>query len=1186
MEKNPYKLYDIQKDFIEKAIKILKTGKIGIFSSPTGTGKTLSLLTSLKYFIERSKPNKKTSKIGNKSNFEVQNDKCDYLQSNLFNFDENVDNELKKVIEDSVSSDLDNHLIMDYLSYEKKKRIFYVSRTHSQLQQVIKELKTVVECNAVVVGSRKLYCINDDINKGDIETVNLKCSEAINDCKCVFYANYETNAFLELNDGDGNAGVVNNSNIKFKTQSRNTKNIISLNCENNKAFSKDTKPDLNSKNKSDDLEFLLEKTIYGSKSFKNSNNENCSASIDGVVKTKFSWDNRDKNIEESLENTVNSSFSSIEDTKLCNKIDGIMDIEDFTRVCVSNKICPYYMSKNYSQNVDILFMTYNLLFSKEGRKSLNIDLKDSIIVVDEAHNLTETIIQMNTVSVHKKMIEVHLISVKKYLNLYGSKLNKECIDNLEKLQEIFDSILNFFKNNDESKSNGIKNYNEGFLQATFYNNSTRKLINCENTSTKVKSFDLSSNIANCNFANEEIKDLNIIENADNNFQDNKNKKFKTNNSFMEIQKFKMNESSLIKKNTYNNSNLMSNKIKNPKNYENDVFENKKTCQTRNFNSYKFKDRLSEEKKIEKEKLFDSSQHKNTKHNKSGNMTAISYDKDVNDNKKSNKNSQIDFTNVISPAEFLVKTNLYTFRISEIVESLITTRLVEKLESIAKTNILYTIFKFLQLVNESDENGRIFYNTNLIKFTPMDSKIYFEDLLKCKSLILAGGTMEPIDDIVRVLKRESTSFDSDFSLSESDEVSNKKNAFDVGIKNNNICCIKNNLNVNGISDNEKTILNINKFNEKTCTHNKNMYFYSNDFINNSNANKHNLRKLKTIDHIFDKDIKTLQSQQKTVDCHLSENIEKIYFEESNNSDFDDVLFSSDEEVINLEIKTIKKTFHNSLDCLQKNKKPNNISNIYSLDSLKNEPKNIIQQSVKKLADSFYFNKNNIEHHAYSHVCENHLSFILPTGSSNKELKLFYGSKEDDSMIKEYTTTLYNLANALKDGGVVCFLPSKSYIDIIRQNIHPKMIDMSMFDSESTFSDYQKRINQNKKTVLFAVMGGKLSEGINFNNNLCRLLVILGIPYPTLNLELKEREKWHSFNNNTASYSTIVAMKQVNQAIGRAIRHKNDYAGIVLMDVRYKNLMSYLSTWVKEKIKVANFQNTLINLVKYYRTQQND
>ena len=53
--------------------------------------------------------------------------------------------------------------------------------------------------------------------------------------------------------------------------------------------------------------------------------------------------------------------------------------------------CPYYLSRALSKNADLVFAPYNYILDPKIRNALGIELEDSIVILDEAHNVEDTL---------------------------------------------------------------------------------------------------------------------------------------------------------------------------------------------------------------------------------------------------------------------------------------------------------------------------------------------------------------------------------------------------------------------------------------------------------------------------------------------------------------------------------------------------------------------------------------------------------------------------------------------------------------------------------------------------------------------------------------------------------------------------------------------------------------------------
>ncbi|XP_011518897.1 ATP-dependent DNA helicase DDX11 isoform X22 [Homo sapiens] len=131
------------------------------------------------------------------------------------------------------------------------------------------------------------------------------------------------------------------------------------------------------------------------------------------------------------------------------------------------------------------------------------------------------------------------------------------------------------------------------------------------------------------------------------------------------------------------------------------------------------------------------------------------------------------------------------------------------------------------------------------------------------------------------------------------------------------------------------------------------------------------------------------------------------------------------------------------------------------------------------------------------------------------------------------------------------------------------------------------------LLLSVVGGKMSEGINFSDNLGRCVVMVGMPFPNIrSAELQEKMAYLDQTLPRApgqappgkALVENLCMKAVNQSIGRAIRHQKDFASVVLLDQRYARppVLAKLPAWIRARVEVkATFGPAIAAVQKFHR-----
>jgi len=200
-----------------------------------------------------------------------------------------------------------------------------------------------------------------------------------------------------------------------------------------------------------------------------------------------------------------------------------------------------------------------------------------------------------------------------------------------------------------------------------------------------------------------------------------------------------------------------------------------------------------------------------------------------------------------------------------------------------------------------------------------------------------------------------------------------------------------------------------------------------------------------------------------------------------------------------------------------------------------------------------------------------------------------------------------------GGVVIFFPSFSYAEQVHSRwgatgaLAALSAKKKVFreprtagEVDGVLEEYGNCIRETSGAILFCIVGGKLAEGINFGDDLGRCAVMVGLPYPNhADPELQERLKFVDRSTQGAEcggqasreHYLNLCMKAVNQCVGRAIRHRQDYAAVLLVDGRYaagsagekfSGPVAKLPGWIQQSlIPTKGFGDAYGRLVRFYK-----
>jgi DNA excision repair protein ERCC-2 len=171
----------------------------------------------------------------------------------------------------------------------------------------------------------------------------------------------------------------------------------------------------------------------------------------------------------------------------------------------------------------------------------------------------------------------------------------------------------------------------------------------------------------------------------------------------------------------------------------------------------------------------------------------------------------------------------------------------------------------------------------------------------------------------------------------------------------------------------------------------------------------------------------------------------------------------------------------------------------------------------------------------------------------ETPALFASKRDDPGVQRTYTEAIQDAIRFTPGNTLVYFPS--YAEAERYHERVSIEGECLLDRPGTRAEnLRQRFVDHDDAALFTSLWGTLTEGVSFDDDDARSVVVVGVPYPHLDdrMEAVQAAYDGAFDGEEAGWRYAVeipTVRKTRQAVGRVVRSPSDYGARVLLDERY-------------------------------------
>jgi len=170
--------------------------------------------------------------------------------------------------------------------------------------------------------------------------------------------------------------------------------------------------------------------------------------------------------------------------------------------------------------------------------------------------------------------------------------------------------------------------------------------------------------------------------------------------------------------------------------------------------------------------------------------------------------------------------------------------------------------------------------------------------------------------------------------------------------------------------------------------------------------------------------------------------------------------------------------------------------------------------------------------------------------------------DKSVVEKMENYIQNICNGF-DKNILVFFPSFGLMqqfldDGVHQGLKNRFYIEQQTMNQNLLMDLVENFKVQENGTLFSVVGGRISEGLDFPAETLEIIIIAGIPYPKPTAKQRALEHYYDTKFGKGWDYTVNAptTRKLLQSIGRLIRDENDRGVVLILDKRANRFKEYI------------------------------